>query len=77
MEKIQTPEIIYYAIDCPVCDDLFRDLFIFCVQNVICYEVKRHVKNLEEPTMRWKDTWFTGGNMINEFKDQWRTQHAV
>ena len=77
MKKVRTPEIIYYAMGCPVCDDMFRDLFIFCVQNIICYEVKRHVKNIEEPMMRWKDQWFTGEDMVNDFKEQWRTQNAV
>lgn len=77
MERVRTPEVIYYAIGCPVCDDLFRELFIFCVQNTICYEVKRYVKDLEEPTMRWKDLWFTGEDMVKDFKEQWRIQHAV
>ena len=77
MEKIRTPEVIYYAIGCPVCDDLFRELFVFCCQNIICYEVNRHVKDLDEPLMKWGDKWLSGENMVKEFKDQWRTQHAV
>jgi hypothetical protein len=77
MKKTRTPEVIYYAIGCPVCDDLFRDLFIFCVQNVICYEVKRYVKNIDEPMMKWKDRWFKGDDMVNQFKDEWRVAHAV
>ena len=77
MRRIRTPEVIYYALGCPACDDMFKDLFIFCVQNTICYEVKKDVKGLEEPTMRWKDEWFKGEDMITEFKDQWRIKHAV
>lgn len=77
MEKIRTPEVIYYALGCPVCDDLFRDLFIFCVQNVICYEVKKNVKDLDEPTMRCRDKWFTGEGMVSEFKEWWRVEYAV
>lgn len=77
MKRVRIPEIIYYAMGCPVCDDLFRDLFVFCCQNVICYEVKKHVKNIDEPMMRWKDKWFTGEDMVSEFKEQWRTQNVI
>lgn len=77
MNKQKIPEIIYYSMGCPVCDDLFRDLFMFCVQNTIPYEVKRHVKDLSEPAMRWGDEWFTGENMVDRFKEQWRAKNVV
>ena len=76
MEK-RIPEITYYALGCPACDDLFRELFIFCVQNAIPYEIKRHVKNLDEPKMRWGKIWLQGEDMVNEFKKAWRENNAV
>ena len=77
MKKARTPEITYYAIGCPACDDTFRDFFVFCIQNTIRYEVKRHVKDIDEPLMRYKNEWFTGESMVDKFKVQWRKQHAV
>ena len=77
MKQVTTPEITYYAIGCPACDDMFREFFVFCIQNIIPYKVERHVKDLDEPLMKWGEEWFTGDDMVNKFKDQWRVHHAV
>jgi len=75
-EQVVEETITYYAVECPLCDDLFREFFIFCVQNTIQYEVKRYVKNIEEPVIMFGDMWFRGELAVSKFKEAWQKESA-
>lgn len=66
-------KVIYYPIGgCPICADMFKDFFIFCVQNKIDYEFKKNaVIRLSKPAIKWDDTWFIGDDALDKFKESW------
>jgi len=66
--------VSYYPIGgCPICSDMFKDFFIFCVQNKVPYTFKKDVVvELAKPAIRWGEEWFIGDEALDKFKYAWK-----
>ena len=66
--------VSYYPIGgCSICSDMFKDFFIFCIQNKVPYTFKRDVVvKLAKPAIRWGEEWFIGDEALDKFKFAWK-----
>ena len=66
--------VSFYPIGgCPICSDMFKDFFIFCVQNKVPYTFRKDVVvKLAKPAIRWGDDWYIGDEALDKFKCAWK-----
>jgi hypothetical protein len=72
-------KVYYYPISgCPVCEGVFKEFFIFCVQNSISYEFKKDVVvKLSRSAIKWGDKWYIGDEAFEKFKEDWKIRKGT